>query len=392
MFFRSYPESISFYSWATFAWLNPSINLARSDGFVDNAAPRSIFPSQLKSKKLQDDFEKVHSKVGLCGSEQSNTIMQSDQLVVNQGKNIWIAMITLYWHCLFLSGLWTMLEVVVRLLSPLILRQLLLWLQASKAGDAPPVWQGWLLALALGSGGFFMSFLHHQLFFEGMVMGFNCRQALIASIHTKILKLNAACITQISNGHVVNLVSNDVRRLDDFWPFWSFLWAGPLELLMVLLMISAELGFIPAFLGCLTMMSMIPLQALLARPVAQIRLATAKKTDERVRLTSEVINGALAVKMLSWEVPVAEKINKIRSEESKYLKKMANIKGSNSALTFCCVPAAAFVTFFSAAYFNGSINIPSVFFCLSLLALPRLYMVQFFVMASDIASLPHDMT
>jgi ABC-type multidrug transport system fused ATPase/permease subunit len=226
-----------------------------------------------------------------------------------------------------------------------------------------------------------MSFLHHQLFFEGMIMGFNTRQSLIAAIHQKIFKLNSATITQISNGHVVNLVSNDLRRLDDFWPFWSFIWAGPLELSMVLLMVSLELGFVPALLGSLTMISMIPLQAILTRPVAKIRLATAKKTDERVRVTSEVINGALAVKMLAWESPVADKINAIRDQEAKHLKRMSNIRGANNALTFCCVPATAFVTFASAAAFNGSINIPSVFYCLSLLALPRLYMVQFFVMA-----------
>ncbi len=37
---------------------------------------------------------------------------------------------------------------------------------------------------------------------------------------------------------MVNLVSNDVRRFDDAVPFWLFLWAGPIELCMVLLMVG----------------------------------------------------------------------------------------------------------------------------------------------------------
>ncbi len=46
------------------------------------------------------------------------------------------------------------------------------------------------------------------------------------------------------------------------------------------------------------------LQAALVRPVSTIRRKTAARTDERVRLAGEVINGALAMKMLSWEVRV----------------------------------------------------------------------------------------
>lgn len=42
----------------------------------------------------------------------------------------------------------------------------------------------------------------------------------------QVLRLNSAAIAHISSGHVVNLVSNDVRRFDDALPFWIFLWAG----------------------------------------------------------------------------------------------------------------------------------------------------------------------
>lgn len=44
------------------------------------------------------------------------------------------------------------------------------------------------------------------------------------------------------------------------------------------------------------------LQAALVRPVGKIRQNTAARTDERVRLASEAIQGSLAMKMLSWEV------------------------------------------------------------------------------------------
>ncbi|PNH08970.1 hypothetical protein TSOC_004424 [Tetrabaena socialis] len=46
----------------------------------------------------------------------------------------------------------------------------------------------------------------------GMRAGFTMRQQAIAAIHSKVLRLNSASVSALSTGHVVNLVSNDVRR------------------------------------------------------------------------------------------------------------------------------------------------------------------------------------
>ena len=70
---------------------------------------------------------------------------------------------------------------------------------------------------------------------------------------------------------MVNLVSNDVRRFDECMPFWIFLWAGPLELTMVVLMISLEVGPAAAFAGIAALLALVPLQVgprLLQLPVS----------------------------------------------------------------------------------------------------------------------------
>jgi hypothetical protein len=48
--------------------------------------------------------------------------------------------------------------------------------------------------------------------------------------------------------------------------------------------------------------------------VSGLRQATAARADERVRLTGEVIAGALAMKMLAWEDPFTDAICKIRKQ------------------------------------------------------------------------------
>ncbi len=64
----------------------------------------------------------------------------------------------------------------------------------------------------------------------------------------------------VLSGQVVNLVSNDVRRFDDSAVFWVFLWAGPLELVIVLALLIELLGPAAAFAGVASLLLVIPVQ------------------------------------------------------------------------------------------------------------------------------------
>ena len=59
---------------------------------------------------------------------------------------------------------------------------------------------------------------------------------------------------------VVNLVSNDVRRFDDIGPYYMYTWAGPLEVVCVLVMVGAQLTFPAAIAGIATLLLLIPFQ------------------------------------------------------------------------------------------------------------------------------------
>ena len=60
---------------------------------------------------------------------------------------------------------------------------------------------------------------------------------------------------------VVNLVSNVVRRFDDIGPYYMHIWAGPLEVICVLVMVGAQLTFPAAIAGITTLLLLIPFQA-----------------------------------------------------------------------------------------------------------------------------------
>lgn len=120
-------------------------------------------------------------------------------------------------------------------------------------------------------------------------------------------------------------------------------------------------------------------QAVLVRRIGWLRINTAIKTDERVRLESEAINGALAMKMLGWEDPFNDALKKIRHQEQHYLLHMSRIRALNMALQFLITPLVAFITFSTYRALNGTLDVPRVFYALALLHLPKLFMILFFV-------------
>ncbi len=128
-----------------------------------------------------------------------------------------------------------------RLVSPVVLRQYLLWLSDSSRAS----WQGYVLALALGGCGLCVAIIQHQQPWcgccvdcdeahgrtfcrlaadcfracpvrrYGTLLGWLMRQQAILAVYQKLLALNATAVSAISPGLIINLVSNDVRRFDD---------------------------------------------------------------------------------------------------------------------------------------------------------------------------------
>ena len=59
-----------------------------------------------------------------------------------------------------------------------------------------------------------LSIAINQSFLLAYKIGMHCRIMLSAAIYQKILSLSQVTIGRLSIGHVVNLASNDVHRLD----------------------------------------------------------------------------------------------------------------------------------------------------------------------------------
>lgn len=132
---------------------------------------------------------------------------------------------------------------------------------------------------------------HHVLYFYTMRMGWNWKSACTGLIYERLFALNSVQMKGTSTGNLVNLISNDVALFEPFAIFACFSWESILELAAILYILISLVGIAAGFAGMGVTLTFIPIQIVLAGQFSKIRVQTASATDQRVRYTSEIIDG-----------------------------------------------------------------------------------------------------
>ena len=363
-------ENASLLSRLTYWFVNPLIRLGANGQITEDVGP-AFLPSTETAEYLSDRFDRQRCR---------------DLLDVNLfWTYVRIHAMTLVRHLLLAC-----LETAVRIAQPIFLRYLLNWF-AYQEGDpdvSPPPTSGWVWASLMAVFAYMYVLIHHQTFWVGMRNGMRMRAQAIAAIQKKVLELNETKLRAVTMGKVINLVSNDVRRFDEAGTFWPFLIVGPLELVAVFVLIGSQLGYLASFAGISTLLMLIPVQSVLAKYIGSLRRKIAAQTDERVRLTGEAISGITTFKMLAWERPLVGEILKVRQREERFIRRMNQIRAMNMALSFAIMPVVSLITFTVSRYTvpAADFSVANVFYAVSLLALPKLTMCEFFVHAVEACS------
>jgi hypothetical protein len=107
------------------------------------------------------------------------------------------------------------------LLSGYVLRELVAWLQNYATR---PEWEGWVLAAGMFVTTLVSSLLVHHFFVQASFTGFHVRGVIIAAIYRKALRLSSVTT---SVGEIVNLQSNDSKRILEMLRYGHFLWLTP---------------------------------------------------------------------------------------------------------------------------------------------------------------------
>ena len=110
-------------------------------------------------------------------------------------------------------------------------------------------------------------------------------------LYQKALRVTLSMRGNQGIGGIVNLQSNDASKLWGRTEFVHFLWSAPFQLLTTMVLLVRIIGWEAAFAALGVALTLIPLNMLLGMKIAQYREIQLKFTDQRVKLTTEVITG-----------------------------------------------------------------------------------------------------
>lgn len=168
-----------------------------------------------------------------------------------------------------------------------------------------------------------------------------------------------------SNGRIVNLMSTDTHRIDQACGFLHMLWASPLSILVTMALLIVNLGYsaLPG-LGLLFIAS--PILGKAIRSLFKRRFAINRITDQRVSLTSEILQAIRFVKFFGWETAFLNRIDKIRQKEIRSIQKILAIRDGIQAISMAVPVFASMLSFITYALTNNVLNPAPIFSSLSL--------------------------
>ncbi|XP_072509056.1 cystic fibrosis transmembrane conductance regulator isoform X3 [Notamacropus eugenii] len=164
-------------------------------------------------------------------------------------------------------------------------------------------------------------------------MGMQMRIALFSLIYKKTLKLSSRVLDKISTGQLISLLSNNLNKFDEGLALAHFVWIAPLQVVLLMGLLW-ELLQASAFCGLAFLIVLALFQAWLGQMMMKYRERRAGKINERLVITSEMIDNIQSVKAYCWEEAMEKMIENLRQTELKLTRKTAYVRYFNSSAFF----------------------------------------------------------
>lgn len=216
------------------------------------------------------------------------------------------------------------------------------------------------LAFALFAMQEISSLMTNHYMMTTMITGVSVRTALIGAIFRKSLRLSGRARLDHSVGQITTMISADTARLDRSAAFAHNVWVGPIQIIIAVGLLLANLGY-SALVGLGVILIGFPLQFTLVKVMYAQRKKGVKITDQRIRTTTEVLQGIRLIKAYAWELFYTQRIGELRTREIRTIRKMAMARSALIALVTFLPVLASILTFITYALSGHDLNVAIIF-------------------------------
>nr|CAD7423123.1 unnamed protein product [Timema monikensis] len=270
-----------------------------------------------------------------------------------------------------------------RVIQPLLLAKVIQYFDVNSTITKT---EAYLYAGSLVASTFISSMLYSHTNFGVMSISTRVRVACCSLMYRKILRLSKTATGHTTTGQVVNLLSNDVSRFDKVLMFLHYVWIMPFQTVLLTYFIWQFVG-ISALVGVGALfLQTVPVQGYLGKLTSKLRLKVALRTDERVRLMSEIISGIQVIKMYAWEKPFEKMVALARKHEIDVVKQASYLRGVYFSAMVFSERMTLFLTLLAYVLLGNHITPEKVFSLAQFYNIMQLTMAIFYPQAIQFAA------
>lgn len=217
---------------------------------------------------------------------------------------------------------------IVTFLQPTFVARILTYVNTGSA-ELGYIHSGIAFAIILGVLSIFQSIVFNMGFFNMQCFGLQLRPALIAALFHKSLHISNSARASHPTGEIITLMSVDVERIWLATLLGNWLWMSPVMLIVAVALLFREVGY-PSLIVGFVLIVWGYFQEIVSGWVNNTRSKLVKCTGNRTMLTNEALQGIRVIKLYAWEDPSQDRINDVRSEEMKLIRRYTLLRMMNT--------------------------------------------------------------
>jgi len=342
---RSPKESSSYLSKLFFSWHSPLIFLGyqkplekddvwelESNDVSQKVGVkfRKLWKKELQKSRLAFEAKAIDMEYKASENSVKEVNKKINYKDFSYNASLWKCITKQYWRSILAAVLYRLFQDLIQFLKPVLLSELIHFISDRDA----PLYQGYVIAVSMYAVSILQSVCLQQYYFTCYVVGMRMRTSLITVIYDKALTISNSARQESSMGEIVNLMSNDAQRLQDLMTNIIMLFSSPFVITIAVFMLWKHLQA-GVLVGLLVMILAMPFNGLVMKKMKSLSAVNMKFKDERMKITSEVLNGIKVLKMYAWEKSFEERIEEIRAKELSILRKVAFLKAISFFLSMC---------------------------------------------------------
>jgi ABC-type multidrug transport system fused ATPase/permease subunit len=193
---------------------------------------------------------------------------------------------------------------------------------------------GYPLVVILSLSGLVAMLCFNYAWFVSSRVGVNMRSLLMDLVYQKSLRLSSRARQQYTTGEIVTLMSVDTERVFNATLNGPWIVLAPISFVVAVVLIGVLFDVGSAVAGAALLVAVVFISSRLAKRIGRAQKDLLPTTEQRVKVTSEALQGIRVMKFYAWTESLARRIDAIRYVEVGKYRRFHLWQILNSTLLF----------------------------------------------------------